>query len=436
MKAFEVNFDGLVGPTHNYAGLAFGNVASSAHQFQASNPRAAALQGLAKMRILHQLGLKQGIIPPQARPHWDFLKSIGFDGSPEAILKKVYQTHPELLSAAYSASSMWAANAATVSPSADTADKKVHFTAANLQSNTHRFLECEMTARYLKQIFKSPEHFVHHDPLPAQSCFKDEGAANHNRLCAAHGEAGIEVFVYGEDPFDGPHNAHHFPRRQSKAACLAHARNHQLHHDKVVFAQQHPDAIDKGVFHNDVISLANESVFLFHEHAFVETDKVIRVIQEKYNGNLSAIKVLERDLSLTDAVQSYLFNSQLVTLDDGGMQLIAPEECLSVAAASKVIQQLLDADNPIKGVHYVDCRQSMQNGGGPACLRLRVVLTEHEWAHCHPGVKFNDDLYDALVDWVKAHYRDTIEVDDLLDPQLAVESARALAALEGILKLN
>ena len=26
--AYEVNFDGLVGPTHNYAGLSYGNVAS------------------------------------------------------------------------------------------------------------------------------------------------------------------------------------------------------------------------------------------------------------------------------------------------------------------------------------------------------------------------------------------------------------------------
>ena len=50
--AREFNFDGLVGPSHNYAGLSFGNVASFSNVKSASNPKQAALQGLAKMRAL------------------------------------------------------------------------------------------------------------------------------------------------------------------------------------------------------------------------------------------------------------------------------------------------------------------------------------------------------------------------------------------------
>lgn len=48
MKVYELNMDGLVGPTHNYAGLAPGNIASLNYASVASNPQAAALQGLKK----------------------------------------------------------------------------------------------------------------------------------------------------------------------------------------------------------------------------------------------------------------------------------------------------------------------------------------------------------------------------------------------------
>ena len=47
-----VCFDGLAGTTHSYAGLSAGNLAAMPHAGQLGNPRAAALEGLAKMRLV------------------------------------------------------------------------------------------------------------------------------------------------------------------------------------------------------------------------------------------------------------------------------------------------------------------------------------------------------------------------------------------------
>ncbi|HEY1628343.1 MAG TPA: N-succinylarginine dihydrolase, partial [Tepidisphaeraceae bacterium] len=197
MTFYEINFDGIVGPTHNYAGLSFGNVASMQSKSAVSNPRRAALEGLAKMKFLMDLGVRQAVLPPQERPHLPTLRKLGFAGSDGEILEKVHRKHPALLAAMSSASSMWAANAATVSPSADCGDGRVHFTLANLISNVHRAIETEATSRVLRAIFADEKHFMVHDALPAAVQFADEGAANHVRLCADHASAGVEVFVYG-----------------------------------------------------------------------------------------------------------------------------------------------------------------------------------------------------------------------------------------------
>src|SRR5687768_11173563 len=181
MKAYEVNFDGLVGPTHNYAGLSYGNVASMSHKRSVSSPRQAALQGLAKMKFLADLGVKQAVLPPHPRPDIAALRRIGFTGSDADVLAKVQREDPVLLAAVSSSSSMWAANAATVSPSADTSDGRMHFTPANLVSLFHRSLEAPTTAAVLRAIFNDEKHFAHHPPLPATMHFSDEGAANHTR---------------------------------------------------------------------------------------------------------------------------------------------------------------------------------------------------------------------------------------------------------------
>lgn len=434
----EANFDGIVGPTHNYAGLSLGNVASARHARQTSNPREAAVQGLMKMRALHDLGLAQGILPPQERPHLPTLRRLGFTGTDAEILGKARRQAPELLAAASSASSMWCANAATVSPGADTADGRVHFTPANLCSNLHRAIEAETTARVLKAVFPDPSHFAHHAPLPPTPTLGDEGAANHTRLCADYGHAGLELFVYGrsDDAAAGPAR---YPARQTRCASEAVARLHELPARAVFFAQQHPPAIDEGVFHNDVIAVGNREVLLYHEHAFLDARVLRGWICTHLQGARRPVfvEVSASELSVADAVGSYLFNSQLVCLPGGGMRLIVARECEEHPAAWATIQRIIDdPDNPIDGTHVFDLRQSMRNGGGPACLRLRVVLTPGQRAAVNAGAWLTPRRHTDLLHWVEKHYRDRLDPDDLADPQLLEESRTALDRLSRLLKLG
>jgi succinylarginine dihydrolase len=435
--AFEINFDGIVGPTHNYSGLSFGNTASMSHQLMVSNPKAAALQGLEKMKFLADLGIKQAVLPPQERPHIPTLKQLGFSGSDFFILQKVSQTYPELLANCSSAAAMWAANAATVSPSADTSNHRVHFTPANLSSKFHRSIEPLFTSSILKKIFADPNHFVHHPPLPAGNYFADEGAANHNRFCHTYGEQGVELFVFGRHALtNNPFAPKIYPARQTFEACQALARMHGLDENKTLFVQQNPHAIDQGVFHNDVISVANEKVFFYHEMAFIEMDKMLKRLRQLC-PYLVEIDVKSSDVPLQDAVSSYLFNSQIVTLSPGKMALIAPTECFKTAPVKQFLDQLIASKKtPIHHVYYQNLRESMANGGGPACLRLRVVLTEAEWEAIHPHVIFTNELYQMLKNWIQKHYRDSLKMDDLHDPQLLDETRRALDELSSILRLG
>lgn len=446
MTAREVNFDGLVGPTHNYAGLSHGNVASMSHRGAVSNPREAALQGLAKMKFLADLGVPQAVLPPHERPAIETLRRLGFTGRDDAaVLQTAARQAPALLAACCSASSMWVANAATVTPSADTADGRVHFTPANLVAKFHRSIEPPQTARTLRAIFRDPARFVVHDPIPGAQALGDEGAANHTRFAPAHSRRGLHFYVYGHqalNPATEPAGARRFPSRQSLEASQAVARCHLLHDKQIVFAQQHPEAIDAGVFHNDVISVGNENVFLYHERAFVRTPEVIDELRRRYaalhrGADLIPVEVPRARVPLADAVNSYLFNSQLVTVARGRMALIAPANCAEIPSVKAFIQRLLAGGRtPLREVHYFDLKQSMRNGGGPACLRLRVVLTKAERAALPPGVLLTDPTHDALVAWVKKHYRDRLTAADLADPQLLQETRRALDELTTVLGLG
>ncbi|MBL4809171.1 MAG: N-succinylarginine dihydrolase [Phycisphaerales bacterium] len=432
----EVNFDGLIGPTHNYAGLSAGNIASLSNAGGTSKPKAAALQGLAKMKTLMDLGLKQAILPPQQRPDLTFLRNIGFTGNNAQLLAQAHDADPTLLAAAWSASSMWAANAATVSPSPDTKDHKVHLTPANLVSNLHRSREHPTTTAALRMIFKDPTHFTVHDPLPRQARFADEGAANHVRFAASHDQPGVELFVYGVDIHDPANAARNYPSRQTRAACQALARTHQLDPTRVVFARQHPDAIDAGVFHNDVIATGNENVFMYHEQAFATSRSLLTDLASPLGQPLITIEAQDSDFSLQDAVTSYLFNSQIVTLPNGSMALIAPLEATENTRVKTFIDKTIaDPSNPINTVHYLDVRESMRNGGGPACLRLRVPLSNNELAAVHQGVIMTNDLLTKLTDFVTRTYPDEITQSDLLDPTLAQSCIDALDELTQILDL-
>jgi succinylarginine dihydrolase len=428
MPAREFNFDGIIGPTHNYAGLSYGNVASMRHRQSTSNPKQAALEGLAKMRFLAHLGIRQAVLPPQERPNLKLLRSLGFTGSDAAILESAHRADPAILASACSASSMWAANAATVSPSADTADGRVHFTPANLVGNLHRSIEPQTTTRILRAIFSDPNHFMIHDPLPATSALGDEGAANHTRLCAAHDQPGIELFTFGRSALSTTDPAPtRFPARQSREASAAIARRHLLDPARALYVQQSPLAIDAGAFHNDVVAVGNENVLFYHERAFADF-----VPHETW----TLIPVFESQIPLADAIATYLFNSQLVTLPDGSMSLICPLECRDAPRVRQFIDELITQKSPLKSAHFVDVRQSMHNGGGPACLRLRVVLSDVETAKLSGDVVLTDALHESLVAWVNRHYREVLNPDDLRDPQLLNESRDALDELSRILVLS
>lgn len=435
--AVEANFDGLVGPTHNYAGLSWGNVASKSNVRSVSNPKEAALQGLAKMKRLADRGYVQGVLPPHERPHIPTLRALGFTGSDRDVLGAAAKQSPSILAAASSASTMWTANAATVSPSADTSDHRVHFTPANLSAKFHRSIEHVVTGRALKSIFADEAWFAHHPALPSVSQFGDEGAANHTRLCGGYGEPGVELFVYGQIAFNEQAPAPKlYPARQTLEASQAIARLHGLKDSHVVFAQQNPAAIDAGVFHNDVIAVGNGNALFYHELAFLDEETVLADIRSRLTGaELEAVRVTSEQVPLEDAVASYLFNSQLLNTPDG-MMLAVPGECREIASVSRYLEELVNDSGPITSVEVFDVKQSMRNGGGPACLRLRVVLNDDELKAMHHGVLLTDSLYERLTTWVEAHYREELSQEDLGDPMLLDEVRKALDELTGILGLG
>jgi succinylarginine dihydrolase len=438
--ATEANFDGLVGPTHNYSGLSFGNVASLNNSARSSNPKAAAKQGLTKMKALADMGFVQGVLAPHERPHIPTLRRLGFSGSDANVLEQAAKQAPKLLAAVSSASCMWTANAATVSPSGDTVDGRVHFTPANLVNKFHRSIEHETTGAILQATFKDDQHFAHHAALPSVDHFGDEGAANHTRFCNDYGEQGIEFFVYGMEAFNNssPRPAK-FPARHTLEASQAVARRHGLSADQVVYAQQNPAVIDAGVFHNDVIAVGNRNAHFYHQEAFLDTAQMKQDLLTAWGDRASQFHLIEvpsAAVSVQDCIQSYLFNSQLLSRGDNDMVLIVPGECENNPAVWAYLNSLVTGNSPINEVKVFDLKQSMSNGGGPACLRLRVALTDAEQKAINPSTLMNDALFERLNTWVDAHYRDELHEADLADPKLLIESRNALDELTQIMDLG
>jgi succinylarginine dihydrolase len=439
MQAREANFDGLVGPTHNYAGLSFGNVASQTNEKSIANPLAAAKQGLRKMKQLADMGFLQGVLPPQERPSLRLLRELGFSGSEAHVIERAAKEAPELLAAASSASAMWTANAATVSPSADTRDGRVHFTPANLTSKLHRAIEHEATRRTLQAIFVDPARFVVHEALPGTPALGDEGAANHTRFCAQYGERGVEFFVYGRSEYRRGPEPVRYPARQSFEASRAVAQRHGLSENATVYAQQSPDVIDAGVFHNDVIAVGNRQTLFCHQRAFVEQSALydrLRAPLAAMGAEFNVIEVPEARVTVSDAVTSYMFNSQLLTRPDGRDVLVVPQECRENPRVAAYLDDLVSSAGPIGEVLVFDLRESMKNGGGPACLRLRVVLSEAERSAVNPGIWLDDVRFARLDAWIGKHYRDRLAPADLADPRLLLESRTALDELTQILGLG
>ena len=407
----EINFDGIVGPSHNYAGLSLGNLAATAHAGQPSYPRAAALQGLAKMRGNLALGLAQGFFVPLPRPSPGFLTALG---EPD---------DPRLIAAAWSASAMWTANAATVSPAPDTSDGRCHLTPANLVTMPHRAHEWPDTARQLGLAFADDRHFALHAPVPPS--FGDEGAANHMRMGLSHDAQGLEIFVYGR-------SGGAFPARQHEQAGRAVARLHGLDPSKVLFVEQSPEAIAAGAFHNDVVAVANERVLFAHEQAFADPEGTYAAIRAAL-PEAEIVVVPASAVSLAEAIRSYLFNAQLVTLPSGEMALVIPLETWDSAPVRGWLEAMLASNGPIRRVVPVDVRQSMANGGGPACLRLRVVADP---ATIDPRFMLDDAKAETIASIVAAHWPEQIDPADLGRDSLADQVIAARAALLEALGLS
>jgi succinylarginine dihydrolase len=428
----DVLFDGLIGPTHNYAGLSSGNVASTSHGGQTSHPKKAALQGLAKMRFVLDLGIDQALLPPLERPDVDALRSLGFTGDDDTIITRAAREAPDLLARVTSASSMWTANAATIAPSCDTLDHAVHVTPANLIAKKHRALEPPQTASMLRLALPFA---THHPPLPADRRFGDEGAANHTRLHTPEGT--VHLFVYGTDPDDpAAPKPTQFDARQSRTASATIAGNHQLPDAMVLLAQQHPSLIDAGVFHNDVISVGGGNLLLLHEAAWVDTPDVLSRLTSTLGPMFTPLLVTHDMLSVQDAIDTYLFNSQLLHLHNGSFALLCPTEVHTHPAAVAVTEAWLTDDTPISQVHFMDLRESMHNGGGPACLRLRVPLSPDEVQQVHPGLRLSHERLADLEQWVQSTYPETLTPQDLADPALLKTSRDALDQLTRLLGLG
>jgi len=409
MTTVEINFDGLIGPTHNYAGLSPGNLASLNNAGAIARPRAAALQGLGKMRRLMDLGVPQGFFPPPLRPTTKVLRAAGFDGSDGEVLATAAEADPQLFRAACSASSMWTANAATVIAESDSGDGRLHLVAANLATMLHRAVEAEDTNRLLGSVFADERRFQVHAPLPLGTLFGDEGAANHMRLAASHGSRGVNVFVHGKP------RGLSFPERQALRASQAVARLAGLQEESVVFALQSGDAVQAGAFHNDVVAVANETVLLAHPEAFDRPDILFAALGERVPG-MTIIEV--EDVSLADAVSTYLFNSQIVTLPGGAMALILPSEVRENIGVWDALHRALVRSRAIDHVEVVDVRESMRNGGGPACLRLRVPVSPAARAAIHPGYLLTPARWDRLAALVERLWPETVAPSDLSEPEL------------------
>jgi len=418
----EVNFDGLVGPSHHYGGLGVGNVASLASHNKPSHPRAGALQGLEKMRAVAALGVPQFFLPPCRRPNLSWLRELGFGGTDADVLKAAGDADVRLLSAAWSA------------PSVDSGDGRLHISVANLASNLHRQQEAGQRHQQLSQIFADVPQAIVHTPLPSSHPLRDEGAANHMRLAGGAGQ-GMHVFVDGDAVSSG------FLGRQGRQCSVAIARRHGLSEEQVFLLHQHPEAVEAGVFHNDVIATSHQHLLIHHEKAFLDGDQTLERLEKTFQRvsgrDLLRIVVSENDLSLGDAVASYLFNSQIVTDSAGRFTILCPENCQQVTAAQALVQQwIADAQNPISTVKYLPLDQSMANGGGPACLRLRVQLNDDQLAAIPEQYSINEAKVDEIGRWVERWYPETLNLVDLADVKFAQHCWAATDDLESKLSAS
>lgn len=434
----EVNIDALVGPSHHFGGVGVGNKASQNSTRKPSHPRRAALEGLRKAQVVAELGVPQYVLPPLRRPLLGYLQRLGFTGEFDEQCAQARHAEPSAYSATFSSAYMWAANAGTVAPACDCYDECTNILLANLSSSWHRWYEHSGRDIQLKRMFAGSDlnPFIH-PALPPVGPLRDEGAANHMRLCNVAGDIGLHVFVYGESE-DGPRPKVNIAR-QTLAASRATARLLGLDPARTFFLQQHPDAIDAGVFHNDVIATSHRHLLIMHERAFINAESELQRLGEAFESAtgtaLKIITVSEEELTLADAVKSYLFNSQLLTPahDANSMVMLCAGQCQVMPPVRQLIRRWLTAnDIPINDVRYVQLDESMSGGGGPACLRLRMPLPAEAIESFAPNYRLTDELLRRLIKLVDDFYPEQLKWESLSSSENLERYERAFLEFERI----
>lgn len=501
----EVSLEGLPGPTHHFGGLAYGNLHAMAHAKTESSPKRAALESLAKMSLLLKLGVEVLFMPPQLRPNGAFLSDMGFRGSLMEQLQRAYNDAPTLFLASLSSSFMWTANAATITASCDSQNGKVHITPANLLSQIHRATETATVARFFETYIAS-ENVIVHPPLPAP--FADEGAANLIRLEDSDGQ-GHYLFAYGRSLVETLAQPQKFPARQTREACEAIVRRHGLSPNRVQYVQQHPDAIDAGVFHQDVVAFGHQGTLVAHERAYgplcsaspnkegerffqgasplephqgtrsleipkgalpLGTPEGASLLGSRGQGaapqgepegaalgsdlpfpgeglgmgprmvsttarhpntllgpGFKTVEIPEKEIPLADLVASYLCNGQIITDRDQRRIFLAPARCQHIPTVTQWLNQNITrfADD----LRYIPVEESLKNGGGPACLRLRMPVTAQEYQQIHPAIKLTPAKIEQLEHLVNSLYPDRFHPTDILEEACLDQCVRAVAAM-------
>lgn len=330
---------------------------------------------------------------------------------------------------------MWTANAATVTPLGDGSTGATCLTIANLDASLHRAIEPDETLEELRQTL--PRSFRIVAPIPGGAAMRDEGAANHMRLASQGGPA-FHLFVYGDgDPLP----TRYWPR-QTLAASQAVARQHGLDAECTFFLKQHPKAIDAGAFHNDVVAMSDRDLLIHHEHAFHEPDAMLMSLEARFRqrteGSLKRIVVDDSQLPIDEAVRTYLFNSEILTVDRAGLLervILCPAQVAANPNALRLVHQW-QQDGVFSEVHFVDLGQSMDGGGGPACLRLRVPVREDELDSIPPYRRWSESLDRELRAAIQNTYPVRVTIDDLARSDFLEQAIHARNQVAAVLSAH
>lgn len=326
---------------------------------------------------------------------------------------------------------MWMANAGTCSSRTDTLDGKGRIVIANLTASLHRGQESEERHLQLRYLFQDLDQFEVVQALPSVHPLRDEGAANAMRFWNPKNNRGMYVFVFGEGYSQAKNVSHPeiarmlpkvHPSRQTALASQLVARRLGIGDTRSLFVQQLPKAIDAGVFHNDVIATSHEDFLLVHECAYVDQpnslDRMADIFRKQCHGTLRTLVITEKELSLSEAVATYLFNSQIVTRKDGSWLMLCPVECQESPTASQVLKRIQREEPRIGAIEFVSLRESMANGGGPACLRLRTYASEQEIDELPARTRIQDESLSFLEGVIASEYPETVQLEDFLDLDL------------------